>query len=126
MPVLVHLLLTVLATLFGWDTVRRLSPVAVPGVVARVAIAVIATVLWVFAPLPILGGMAVVGILMFVGRYVAVEDHKLWGRHVRDWTLARRQIRGQAKEERVVEQKLSSMGTRFEVKDKIGERIPKL
>jgi uncharacterized membrane protein YgcG len=123
---LVHLLLLTLATLFGWDCVRRLSPVAVPGVIARVAIAVIATVLWVFAPLTILMGMATVGVLMFAGRWVAVESYHPWGRDVLDYVLKRKQLRGQHKADRVVESKLSAMGKRFEVKDKIGKRIPKL
>ena len=122
----IHLILTILATTFGWDLVRRLSPVTVPGVVARVLIAVLATVLWILCPLNILVGMAVVGALMFVGQHVAVEPHRLWGKSVADWLLARKQARGQEKVTRVVEEKESLLGKRYEVKDKIGSRIPKL
>ena len=126
MLVLVHLLLVTLASLFGWDTLRRLSPVNVPGVIARIVIAVVAIVLWHFAPLTILGGMAAVGILMFAGRYVAVENHHAWGTDVRDYFLKRKQMKGQEKVEKVVKEKVSAMGKRFEVEDKIGKRIPKL
>lgn len=126
MLLLVHLLLLTLATLFGWDTVRRLSPVPIPGVIARVAIAAIAIVLFHFAPLTILMGMAVAGVLMFAGRWVAVENHWLWGQALGDAALKRRQLRGQRKASRVVEQKVSAMGKRFEVTDKVGQRIPKL
>jgi hypothetical protein len=122
----IHLILTTLATTFGWDILRRLSPVTVPGVVARVIIAVLATVLWVLCPLNILVGMAVVGALMFVGQFVAVEAHWLWGRAVMDAVLKRKQQTGQQKVERVVKEKAEGMGKSYKVGSKVGKRIPKL
>jgi hypothetical protein len=126
MTLVIHLILTILAAMFGWDLVRRLSPVAVPGVAARVTIAVLATVLWTLCPLNLLAGMAVVGALMFVGRFAAIEPHWEWGKSLADYALARRQQRGQQKTQRVVEEKMSALGKKYEVKDKIGSRIVKL
>jgi hypothetical protein len=126
MTLAIHLILTILASLFGWDTARRLSPVSVPGVVARVLIAVLATVLWILCPVPILAGMAVVGALMLVGQLVAVEPHWEWGKALADQAKAKRQLHGQEKTKRVVEQKMADVGKSFHVEDHVGRRISKL
>lgn len=126
MTLLIHLILTTLATIFGWDLVRRLSPVRVPGVVARVLIAVLAVVLWTLCPVNLLVGGAIVGVLMIVGQWIAVEPHWLWGSTLLDAVLKRKQLRSQDRIKRVVEKKMTLMGNRFEVKDKVGQRIKKL
>jgi hypothetical protein len=78
MIVIVHFLLVLLATISGYDIVKRILPVRVAPVLARVLAGVLATILWIFCPTPILIGLAVVGGLMVLGPYISSEPHTPW------------------------------------------------
>lgn len=85
-----ELLYLILSTLATWDILRRLWPVRVPVVVAKLLLVVIAWVLLKYADHDILLTLSVSGVLLLISRLVPADVYH-WGPYVADfWRIQRR------------------------------------
>jgi hypothetical protein len=119
MLIAIHLILISLASMAGYDLLRRIIPIRLPGVIARVVIAVIATVLWLYCPVWVLVGMGVAGLAAFLGPYMGVEPVFDWYGRLRAAT----EVRPAKQRSPLPPEILEAVGKRANP-SKVGHRIP--